>query len=82
MDLDMADFMGEVARIITAAPSADAPADYLHQRGVICADALRAVADGEHPAEALAVVEQALEEAARPDVSDALMMWRPARVPA
>ena len=79
MDMDMRDFLREVSRVITAAPTADAPADYLHQRGLICADALREVADGEHPAEALEDMEERLEDAARPVSSD-LMVWAPAGV--
>ena len=80
MDLDMKDFLDEVARVITAAPSADAPADFLHQRSVICSDALRSVADGEHPAEVLETMEERLEDAARPVTSAPLMVWTPAGV--
>lgn len=81
MDMDMRDLLEEVARTITAAPDQDAPADYLHQRSMIVADVLRAVADGAHPADALDDLERRLDIAARPVSSD-LMVWAPARVTA
>ena len=80
MDMDMKDLLEEVARVITAAPDPDAPPDYLHQRNLICADTLRSVADGEHPADALEDMERRLEIAARPTGPGALMVWAPARV--
>lgn len=79
MDMDMADLMEAIAETITAAPSADAPADYLHRRSLIVADAARSVADGEHPADALAELERRLDIAQRPASSD-LMVWAPAGV--
>ena len=81
MDMDMVDLMEAIAETITAAPEPDAPADYLHQRAHIVADAARSVAEGEHPAEVLADMERRLEDAARP-VPSTLMMWEPDRVPA
>ena len=78
MDMDMRDLLEEAARVITAAPNPDAPADYLHQRAHITADVLRTVADGAHPAEALDDMERRLEIAARPMSSD-LMVWAPHR---
>lgn len=80
MDMDMKDLLEEIARVVTEAPQADAPADYLHQRGLICADALRSVADGAHPAEALETMEERLEDAARPATSAPLMVWTPVGV--
>lgn len=80
MDLDMKDLLEEVARVITAAPDQDAPADYLHRRGLIVADVLRAVAEGEHPAEVLEDMEERLEDAARPATSAPVMVWTPAGV--
>lgn len=81
MDMDMADLLTAVAETITAAPDPDAPSDYLHQRSMIVADVLRAVADGAHPADALDDLERRLDTARRPASSD-LMVWAPARVTA
>lgn len=81
MDMDMKDFLIAVAETITDPPPADAPADYLHQRSLICYDALTAVAEGEHPLDAQADMERREEEAARPAPS-ALMVWAPARTTA
>lgn len=80
MDMDMRDLMETMAEAITAAPAQDAPADYLHQRAHIVADAARSVAEGEHPADVLETMEERLEDAARPAASDALVVWAPARV--
>lgn len=80
MDMDMVDLLTAVAETIVSAPEPDAPADYLHQRALICHDALTAVADGEHPADALSDMERRLEIAVRPVASTALMVWAPARV--
>lgn len=79
MDMDMADLMEAVAEAITAAPEPDAPADYLHQRAHIVADAARSVAEGEHPKDALEEMERRLDIAQRP-VSSELMVWAPSRV--
>lgn len=80
MDMDMRDLMEAIAETTTAAPKPDAPADYLHQRAHIVADAVRSVAEGEHPAEVLETMEERLEDAARPVTSAPLMAWTPAGV--
>ncbi|QVJ03480.1 hypothetical protein KGD82_27740 (plasmid) [Nocardiopsis eucommiae] len=67
MDMDMQAFLEEVATQATAAPRRDAPADYLHQRALVLAAVLRAVAEGEHPADALEVMEEQLTKADQPE---------------
>lgn len=81
MDMDMADLLTAVAETITDPPPADAPADYLHQRSLICHDVLLSVADGAHPLDAQEELERRIDIAARPAPS-ALMVWAPARTPA
>lgn len=76
MDIDMGDFLEAVAEQASAAPLADAPGDYLHQRGVIIGAALRGVAAGAHPADVLEEMEERLAEAARPVMALAPPEWR------
>lgn len=76
MDLDMVALLETVAETITAAPVSDASADYLHRCAMICADALREIAGGEHPGEVLAVMEDRLDVAVRPTSS--VPVWGPA----